>query len=144
MFSLSWVVLICFFFFKQKTAYEMRISDWSSDVCSSDLKPYGLSVFLRTGPSRRWLRENLATSIMAEVHRVAALALHFTVVVTVRHAHVPFHCLTGRIFRRGRWPRDPRPTPDRQNVVSGQSVSVRVDLGGGLILKKKTNTQIEP
>src|SRR3546814_5276378 len=28
----------CFFFFKQKTAYEMRISDWSSDVCSSDLE----------------------------------------------------------------------------------------------------------
>src|SRR3546814_5725906 len=32
----SFVVLF-FFFFKQKTAYEMRISDWSSDVCSSDL-----------------------------------------------------------------------------------------------------------
>src|SRR3546814_3396927 len=32
-----------FFFFKQKTAYEMRISDWSSDVCSSDL------VYVRTG-----------------------------------------------------------------------------------------------
>src|SRR3546814_6350000 len=31
--------LIYFFFFKQKTAYEMRISDWSSDVCSSDLEP---------------------------------------------------------------------------------------------------------
>src|SRR3546814_12866527 len=31
------VVLVFFFFFKQKTAYEMRISDWSSDVCSSDL-----------------------------------------------------------------------------------------------------------
>src|SRR3546814_7306251 len=31
------VVLFVFFFFKQKTAYEMRISDWSSDVCSSDL-----------------------------------------------------------------------------------------------------------
>src|SRR3546814_4513511 len=29
--------VIVFFFFKQKTAYEMRISDWSSDVCSSDL-----------------------------------------------------------------------------------------------------------
>src|SRR3546814_8397182 len=29
----------CFFFCKQKTAYEMRISDWSSDVCSSDLQP---------------------------------------------------------------------------------------------------------
>src|SRR3546814_1887759 len=32
-----------FFCFKQKTAYEMRISDWSSDVCSSDLFGYGLS-----------------------------------------------------------------------------------------------------
>src|SRR3546814_16416878 len=31
--------MLCFFFFKQKTAYEMRISDWSSDVCSSDLEP---------------------------------------------------------------------------------------------------------
>src|SRR3546814_2586705 len=31
------VCFCCFFFFKQKTAYEMRISDWSSDVCSSDL-----------------------------------------------------------------------------------------------------------
>src|SRR3546814_2350738 len=31
-------VWCCVFFFKQKTAYEMRISDWSSDVCSSDLK----------------------------------------------------------------------------------------------------------
>src|SRR3546814_18179012 len=31
------VLFFLFFFFKQKTAYEMRISDWSSDVCSSDL-----------------------------------------------------------------------------------------------------------
>src|SRR3546814_5028914 len=31
------IVVYKFFFFKQKTAYEMRISDWSSDVCSSDL-----------------------------------------------------------------------------------------------------------
>src|SRR3546814_10213733 len=36
--SVCYVVCYCiFFFFKQKTAYEMRISDWSSDVCSSDL-----------------------------------------------------------------------------------------------------------
>src|SRR3546814_6075457 len=43
------VVFVFFFFFKQKTAYEMRISDWSSDVCSSDL----------VGPDRAaaaWLR----------------------------------------------------------------------------------------
>src|SRR3546814_9885755 len=39
-------VLWLFFFFKQKTAYEMRISDWSSDVCSSDLAR-------RKGGSRR-------------------------------------------------------------------------------------------
>src|SRR3546814_4455947 len=32
-----YLFLVFFFFFKQKTAYEMRISDWSSDVCSSDL-----------------------------------------------------------------------------------------------------------
>src|SRR3546814_8350871 len=32
-------VILFLFFFKQKTAYEMRISDWSSDVCSSDLLP---------------------------------------------------------------------------------------------------------
>src|SRR3546814_10842294 len=31
------ISICCFFFVKQKTAYEMRISDWSSDVCSSDL-----------------------------------------------------------------------------------------------------------
>src|SRR3546814_7553437 len=33
------IVYCCFFCCKQKTAYEMRISDWSSDVCSSDLQP---------------------------------------------------------------------------------------------------------
>src|SRR3546814_695557 len=37
MWVLSVCFLLCCFFFKQKTAYEMRISDWSSDVCSSDL-----------------------------------------------------------------------------------------------------------
>src|SRR3546814_10055694 len=35
---MSCVCVCVFFFFKQKTAYEMRISDWSSDVCSSDLR----------------------------------------------------------------------------------------------------------
>src|SRR3546814_6393212 len=40
-------VVFCFFFFKQKTAYEMRISDWSSDVCSSDLNTIPLSIIDR-------------------------------------------------------------------------------------------------
>src|SRR3546814_3897954 len=38
------MMLILFFFFKQKTAYELRISDWSSDVCSSDLNAAALIV----------------------------------------------------------------------------------------------------
>src|SRR3546814_14004924 len=61
-----------FFFFKQKTAYEMRISDWSSDVCSSDLRsdgegdrprsgwwkgPYASVSRLRRLPSPHSLRE---------------------------------------------------------------------------------------
>src|SRR3546814_6605002 len=40
------IVLLCFFFFKQKTAYEMRISDWSSDVCSSDLAARAAAGFM--------------------------------------------------------------------------------------------------
>src|SRR3546814_10836819 len=41
------------FFFKQKTAYEMRISDWSSDVCSSDLVRRRPSTVARTGSDPR-------------------------------------------------------------------------------------------
>src|SRR3546814_1835671 len=40
----SCYVFVIVFFFKQKTAYEMRISDWSSDVCSSDLRVTALHV----------------------------------------------------------------------------------------------------
>src|SRR3546814_9004191 len=47
----DWFQLCALFFFKQKTAYEMRISDWSSDVCSSDL--FGLPLF----EGRIWAEE---------------------------------------------------------------------------------------
>ena len=53
---MTYLVDLCFFFFKQKTAYEILTCDWSSDVCSSDLElkvpkvPYlemgGTNVFL--------------------------------------------------------------------------------------------------
>src|SRR3546814_2660679 len=43
----------CFFFFKQKTAYEMRISDWSSDVCSSDLDHRRAAVIAESDSARR-------------------------------------------------------------------------------------------
>src|SRR3546814_5749434 len=48
------VMLICsvnVFFFKQKTAYEMRISDWSSDVCSSDLCSHTIHIFMHAYPA---------------------------------------------------------------------------------------------
>src|SRR3546814_10039972 len=51
-----------FFFFKQKTAYEMRISDWSSDVCSSDL-----------GGRRHAASQQLPDDII-EAHWIAPLA----------------------------------------------------------------------
>src|SRR3546814_4422479 len=44
-------VELFFFFFKQKTAYEMRISDWSSDVCSSDLLVMAFGYFTMYGPA---------------------------------------------------------------------------------------------
>src|SRR3546814_8993840 len=54
------VVILYFFFFKQKTAYEMRISDWSSDVCSSDLS-------LDIDPSRLVLAGDSAGATLAAV-----------------------------------------------------------------------------
>src|SRR3546814_2344200 len=59
-------IVMLFFFFKQKTAYEMRISDWSSDVCSSDLRegaiiPLWLNGLERKDRDRRleWQRRAL-------------------------------------------------------------------------------------
>src|SRR3546814_3092326 len=48
--GLIWMLI--FFFFKQKTAYEMRISDWSSDVCSSDLILLPLAFIALTAPRK--------------------------------------------------------------------------------------------
>src|SRR3546814_3890178 len=50
------VRFVIFFFFKQKTAYEMRISDWSSDVCSSDLSACGRPVRPRSWTAHRATR----------------------------------------------------------------------------------------
>src|SRR3546814_3316042 len=49
MIMISFYVWLFFFFFKQKTAYEMRISDWSSDVCSSDLPHRARNALLLAG-----------------------------------------------------------------------------------------------
>src|SRR3546814_15392956 len=55
-----------FFFFKQKTAYEMRISDWSSDVCSSDLVPVAFASFPMLNGSTDIMVDPLVTSDFIE------------------------------------------------------------------------------
>src|SRR3546814_13983722 len=56
-------LFLCFFFFKQKTAYEMRISDWSSDVCSSDL---------RWSPDGKYILYSMAAAGNTDIYRVSA------------------------------------------------------------------------
>src|SRR3546814_1990895 len=56
------------FFFKQKTAYEMRISDWSSDVCSSDLH-----VAVHLGQVARFVERRLVDGVVVERHPVQHL-----------------------------------------------------------------------
>src|SRR3546814_16430614 len=68
--------MCCFFFFKQKTAYEMRISDWSSDVCSSDLVRHHPAIPYEEMPDfMRQLRGRAA---------IAARALELTVLCATR------------------------------------------------------------
>src|SRR3546814_6366665 len=102
--------------FKQKTAYEMRISDWSSDVCSSDL---------RTSLDGEPLRMiGTHTDISARKQSEAQI---------FRLAH--YDTLTGlpnRVLFVDRFEQD------RTSVVSGRRGSVSVDLCGRRIIKHKT------
>src|SRR3546814_17709015 len=97
MFSLS--LFLLFFFFKQKTAYEMRISDWSSDVCSSDLRA-------ARSASASAKRKSTGSQVSSE-NAVGSCA---------------------------------RKRSEERRV--GKSVSVRVDLGGRRIIKKKNKQNI--
>src|SRR3546814_12215521 len=98
-----------FFFFKQKTAYEMRISDWSSDVCSSDLF------------------RSAATGGSDDPAQPGTLRGRRGY---VRPANSSGRDVPDTILSR-----------DRKSVVSGKSVTVRVDLGGRRIIKKKKRQQ---
>src|SRR3546814_13983756 len=103
LFSVTLCFLCFFFFFKQKTAYEMRISDWSSDVCSSDL----CGVVLGLGLMRLFAYGVDSSGGIGDLRHLIAYGLA---------------------------------AGDRKSVVEGKSVSVRVDLGGRRIIKKKKKT----
>src|SRR3546814_11565039 len=104
--------MFVFFFFKQKTAYEMRISDWSSDVCSSDLRGEAPRVIApveragaeensigegaREGAQRRFdvavrkHHEDLAFAVRNDlVEGEAAVALHRAPLAEREHAAEP-------------------------------------------------------
>src|SRR3546814_15682791 len=109
--------VLYFFFFKQKTAYEMRISDWSSDVCSSDLRHGGggrgqgpRRRHPGRGPCRRHRR------FAADVGEISGHAL----------GNGPFRSQSGV---------DPQRSEERR---VGKECAVRVDLGGRRIIQKKT------
>src|SRR3546814_2865530 len=67
----SYILYCFFFFFKQKTAYEMRISDWSSDVCSSDLSVD--PALLRPEPRLLVTIVRIDKALVEELGRVALL-----------------------------------------------------------------------
>src|SRR3546814_15985862 len=96
----------------------MRISDWSSDVCSSDLQ-FG-------DVARR-------DALQCRQRQLVAIVLE-GVAIDVQTFGVPVDAMLGRAPRAFR---EQLIAGDRKSVVSGKSVSVRVDLGGRRIIKKK-------
>src|SRR3546814_20542665 len=120
--------MFLFFFFKQKTAYEMRISDWSSDVCSSDLGMRAVKDFGQF--SNLVPRPTLPHSIPRMPSRILALSASsaaISAMISSGSRSGASSALFGFF------------TEDRKSVVSGKSVSVRVDLGGRRTIKKKKN-----
>src|SRR3546814_15949156 len=107
-----------FFFFKQKTAYEMRISDWSSDVCSSDL---ATTVGATAGAGGGAWRSQPAAHAAMRIQPASRMS--------------GLHWLDAR--DGSETPARQRCAGDRKSVVEGKSVSVRVDLGGRRIITKK-------
>src|SRR3546814_12897240 len=123
-------------FFKQKTAYEMRISDWSSDVCSSDLRRVARA--LGHGDRQRVMPQRLAYP----ARPLPGNRRQGEVEAVVRQLRASNGiCPAGqdgmglRLF--GPLQGEHVGELDRKSVVSGKSVSVRVDLGGRRIIKKK-------
>src|SRR3546814_12943968 len=121
----------------------MRISDWSSDVCSSDLFSATLRIlFFRAGPQDFPYDPRLTAPLA--VSAGLANGLMFMQVLPIGAALVMAITMVGgmalatRAILRTRQPdaRSP-PTLDRKSVASGKRVSVRVDRGGRRYTKKQ-------
>src|SRR3546814_14019403 len=110
----------------------MRISDWSSDVCSSDLLQAAL------GDRPRWLAASThpgEEKIVGETQRALKARLPGLITLLApRHPH-----RAGQIRRELEALGLVVAQRDRKSVVEGTSGSVRVDLGGGRVLKKNTS-----
>src|SRR3546814_16598442 len=120
-----------FFFFKQKTAYEMRISDWSSDVCSSDLGPtHPASINVAQG--------NLGLSACGLFTRIIVTHVSIRTSDTSSGLLNPPSPAYGTLLYRAYRSMH---TKERKSVVQGKSVSVRVDIGGRSIIKKKISNE---
>src|SRR3546814_19661313 len=135
--------MMFFFFFKQKTAYEMRISDWSSDVCSSDLDVV-LAWILRLGEGRDpgEAAKRLITDYELDREPPPTGACGRLVAILRETAEFPPGCITRPLCqprRRGRWrrhrPRDALPAQDRTRDGWGKRVSVRLQLSSNSITK---------
>src|SRR3546814_16077414 len=120
-----------FFFFKQKTAYELRISDWSSDLCSSDL-PTSCACGPRPTTSRG-TAASVGTLSIRSRKRTAASGTRSGSCSATWRTSIP----SGTAWR----PRRRCRSTDRKRVVEGKGVSGRVKLGGGRAYKKKKKRQ---
>src|SRR3546814_11790149 len=110
----------------------MRISDWSSDVCSSDL-----SVACEFGKKMRMAQLSMIADAMLEFWMsasdcVAKMTLTFRLRSVLSHWR-----MRAANIGSSRNSQDSSRIRARKSVVSGKSVSVRVDLGGRRIIKKK-------
>src|SRR3546814_20729035 len=106
----------------------MGMSDWSSDVCSSDLKKNGIETHFFCMKAQR--EAFLGGGGVDTRHQRNT---RFGVVGDEIEKRQPFIVGQGIVFAR----RTTDDQADRKSVVSGKSVSVRVDLGGRRIIKKK-------
>src|SRR3546814_4558632 len=93
----------CFFFFKQKTAYEMRISDWSSDVCSSDLleaEGYGVIATASGEEALQRLDNVRPQMVLADLRMPDLDGIELLVRIQGRHPSLPVAILSAHGDRK--------------------------------------------